>query len=211
MGSDDPSREASADRADAQRERRSRDRYGRDRRERTPRETSGTPETASSGLPDAPRAAAEDAPVQRRSYFDRSAASDAEPAAAEPAGEQTPTPVAAMVATVAAAIPATAPAAATATATPMPKVGVFELPLADLTRIAEDSGLQWVNSDAAKIAAAQAAMAAEPRAVHVPRERAPVVVPDYGPLVLVETKRDLREMTLPFEKAAEPEAAGANS
>ncbi len=92
----------------------------------------------------------------------------------------------------------------------MPRVGRFELPLVDLTRIAEGSGLQWVNSDAAKIAAAQAAMAAEPRAVHVPRERAPVVVPDHGPLVLVETKRDLREVALPFEKPTTAEATGAN-
>jgi ribonuclease E len=34
--------------------------------------------------------------------------------------------------------------------------------------------------------------------VHVPRERPPVVVADEGPLVLVETKRDLRNLQLPF-------------
>jgi ribonuclease E len=35
--------------------------------------------------------------------------------------------------------------------------------------------------------------------VHVPRERAAAVVIDEGPLVLVETRRDLRDLSLPFE------------
>jgi ribonuclease E len=39
--------------------------------------------------------------------------------------------------------------------------------------------------------------------VHVPRERPPAVVIDDSPLVLVETKRDLRDMKLPFETAAQ--------
>ena len=61
------------------------------------------------------------------------------------------------------------------------------------------SGLQWVNSDADKIAAVQAAIAAEPKPVHVPRERPAPVELDDRPLVLVETRRDLRDMKLPFE------------
>ena len=81
----------------------------------------------------------------------------------------------------------------------MPAVGRFELPLQSLHDIASASGLQWVNSDADKIAAVQAAIAAEPKPVHVPRERPPVVVIDEGPLVLVETRRDLSEMRLPFD------------
>ena len=64
--------------------------------------------------------------------------------------------------------------------------------------MASQSGLQWVNSDADKVAAVQAAIAAEPKPIHVPRERAPVVVLDEGPLVLVETRKDLSEMKLPF-------------
>jgi ribonuclease E len=60
-----------------------------------------------------------------------------------------------------------------------------------LHAIAQGSGLEWVNSDADRIAAAQAAIAAEPKPVHVPRERPPVVVMDEGPLVLVETRKDL--------------------
>lgn len=76
----------------------------------------------------------------------------------------------------------------------------FQLPVDELARVAESSGLQWVNSDAERIAAAQAAIAAEPKPVHVPRERPPVVVAEEGPLVLVETRRDLREVALPFEQ-----------
>jgi ribonuclease E len=97
---------------------------------------------------------------------------------------------------------AVAPAAPAAAARALPKVQSYELPLQDLTQVASSSGLQWVNSDASKIAEAQAAMAAEPQTVRVPRERPPAPQLDAGPLVLVETKRDLREVSLPFEQAA---------
>ena len=83
----------------------------------------------------------------------------------------------------------------------MPKVQPFELPLSALTRLAEGSGLQWVNSNAERIAQVQAAIAAEPAAIHVPRERVPVIVVDEGPLVLVETKRNLANTVLPFERS----------
>jgi ribonuclease E len=82
----------------------------------------------------------------------------------------------------------------------MPKVTSFALPTDVLRDVAQGSGLQWVNSDAEKVAAVQAAIAAEPKPIHVPRERAPAASIDTGPLVLVETKRDLRSMTLPFEQ-----------
>jgi ribonuclease E len=82
----------------------------------------------------------------------------------------------------------------------MPKVTTYALPLDSLQQVAQGSGLQWVNSNAERIAAVQAAIAAEPRPVHSPRARPAPVVVDQGSLVLVETKRDLRNMTLPFEK-----------
>lgn len=82
----------------------------------------------------------------------------------------------------------------------MPKLQPFALPLAELAEVAQGSGLSWVNSDAEKIAAVKAAIAAEPKAIHVPRERPAAVQIEAGPLVLVETKRDLRNMTLPFEE-----------
>ena len=65
--------------------------------------------------------------------------------------------------------------------------------------IADGAGLVWVNSDADKIAAAQAAIAAEPAPAPLGREPAPVVVVDDGPLVLVETRKDLSQFKLPFE------------
>ena len=55
-----------------------------------------------------------------------------------------------------------------------------------------------MNSDADKVAAVQAAIAAEPLPVRIPRERPPAVVMNEGPLVLVETRKDLKDMNLPF-------------
>ena len=77
----------------------------------------------------------------------------------------------------------------------------YELPAADLQAVASAAGLEWVGSDAAKVATVQAAMAAEPKPVHVPREPKPPVVIDEGPLVLVETRKDLSQVRLPFESA----------
>jgi ribonuclease E len=73
----------------------------------------------------------------------------------------------------------------------MPRVEPYVLALADLEAVASNSGLQWVNSDPSRVAAVQAAIAAEPKPVHVPRERAPLVVVDEGPLILVETRKEL--------------------
>ena len=44
---------------------------------------------------------------------------------------------------------------------------------------------------------------AEPKPVHVPREPRPVVLVDEGPLILVETRRDLASLQLPFEVEAQ--------
>jgi ribonuclease E len=99
--------------------------------------------------------------------------------------------------------PAMAPAmAAVPAAVPQPAiVPTFVLPMESLQAVAAASGLEWVNSDAEKIRVVQAAMAAEPQPVHVPRERKPVVKIDEGPLVLVETRKDLSQIKLPFEAA----------
>ena len=72
------------------------------------------------------------------------------------------------------------------------------MPMDSLQQVAQNSGLVWVNSDSAKVAAVQAAIAAEPPVVRVPRERPPAVVVNEGPLVLVETRKDLKDMNLPF-------------
>ena len=107
-------------------------------------------------------------------------------------------PVAAPVAATVSVPSAPAPAAVAASTSGLPKVQSFTLPVDSLIEVANSSGLQWVNSDPAKIAVVQAAIAAEPKPVHVPRERPPVVVLDEGPLILVETRKDLSDMKLPF-------------
>ena len=111
--------------------------------------------------------------------------------------------IAPVAAPVVAPAPAPKPAAPTVTAAPaargLPKVASFSLPLEDMQQVAQSSGLEWVNSNADKVAQVQAAIAAEPKPVHVPREPKPAVVLDQGPLVLVETRKDLRDMQLPFE------------
>jgi len=104
-------------------------------------------------------------------------------------------PVAAPVAETRAPAPTAAPAARG-----LPRVQSYALPLSELNQIADTAGLQWVNSDADKVAAVQAAIAAEPKPVHVPRERPAPVVIDEGPLILVETRKDLRDLNLPFEQ-----------
>jgi len=117
--------------------------------------------------------------------------------APEPAPAPTPAPVAVVA-------PAPAPVVVAAPAHPE----AFVLPTAQLASVAESAGLHWVNSDADKIRAVQEAMAREPKPVHVPREAKPVAAVDDGPLVLVETRKDLSQIKLPFETAqgSQPQA-----
>jgi ribonuclease E len=172
----DESRQAEGGSDDGRRDRRSRDRYGRDRRERG--ERGDRPVQAADVATGAEVSPAEQevfagrAPMPQERHAGNGDARAQQPVAAAP---QQP-----------------------ATATALPRVQPFQLPVDALKNVAEGSGLQWVLSDAEKIAAAQSAMAAEPKPAHVPRERPPVQVADEGPLVLVETKRDLRNLNLPF-------------
>ena len=162
------------------REKRSRDRYGRERGPRGEREE----------RPDL-RIPAQPVAVQ---------ASEGETTAIV---SPVPTPVPQVADVAAPAAVPVAPAVAPGASVPsprMPKVASFALPTDTLLEVALGSGLQWVNSDSDKVATVQAAIAAEPKPVHVPRERPAAVSIDTGPLVLVETKRDLRDMTLPFEQ-----------
>jgi ribonuclease E len=101
-------------------------------------------------------------------------------------------PVAAPVAAPVMAAVATPPAAPV-------RIEPFALPTDALHALAADAGLQWVNSDAEKIRQVQAAMAAEPKPMHMPREPRLHVLVDDGPLVLVETRRDLSQQKLPFD------------
>jgi ribonuclease E len=81
----------------------------------------------------------------------------------------------------------------------MPKVQAYELPVQALVTTAHSAGLIWVESDSSKVAQVQALIASAPQPVHVPRERQPLVLIDEGPLVLVETRKDLSAMVLPFD------------
>ena len=210
------------------RERRSRDRYGRDRRNRERQNGSGNDHASFSAGDSgaaiehseiaAPEQAASEAFIPR-SYFSAHANVPV-PSLREPEGlalaEATPAVLPAERAVAQPTHPVVAaqeeapPAATERTASvatgstshaspAMPKVGSYSLPNDALQHIAHAAGLQWVNTDAQKVAAVQAAIAAEVVPAHVPRERpAPIVVQDE-PLVLVETKRDLRDMAMPFE------------
>ena len=211
----------------ASREKRSRDRYGRERKPRGERvESAPTPADAFTEAPsqqdDAPRKSyfkqssdALDAGHAEASLADmgstvqsdvgnasaqeaqpvNAVATVAAPALATAPAASAPERVAPAPVPVAAAPAVTAPAANS-----MPAVASYALPVDQLVGIAQGSGLTWVNSNAEKIAAVQAAIAAEPKPVHVPRERPPVIALDDRPLVLVETRLDLRDISLPFEE-----------
>jgi len=158
------------------RDRRSRDRFGRDRRERGERPVDAAiVATGAEVSPAEMEVFAGHAPLPQEHHASGAAAA---PVPAAPA--------------------AAAPAAQAIRTRGVPRVQPFQLPVDELKNVAEGSGLQWVLSDSEKIAAAQAAMAAEPKPVRVPRERPPAVVIDEGPLVLVETRRDLKNLELPF-------------
>jgi ribonuclease E len=179
------------------RERRSRDRYGRDRRERTDRG-----ERADRGERSEQSSRAEPAPGQAEFFTQDPSAEAANFVQKSPVPGIKPESFA--TESVANTTQATqAVQAAPVAPTSMPKIGSYSLPTSDLQGIASGAGLQWVNSSAERVAAVQAQIAAEPKPAHVPRERQAQIVIDHGPLVLVETKRDLRHMVLPFEQAAQ--------
>jgi ribonuclease E len=88
-------------------------------------------------------------------------------------------------------------------ATPAPvRPEPFILATGALSALAHAAGLEWVQSDGDKIRAAQAAMAAEPAPVRAPREPRRHRLVDDGPLILVETRKDLSQLKLPFETSA---------
>jgi len=154
------------------RERKSRDRYGRDRRGRDSRPPREDAEEGSNAVT---------APNDARMDDEAPAAPAFAPAVTPAVAPIAPPPVA-------------APALKG-----MPRIGSYTLPAADLHTVAATAGLHWVQSDAAKIAQVQAQIAAEPKPVHVPRQR-PVLPPlSTEPLILVETRKDLGGVKFPFD------------
>ncbi len=197
-----------AEAGEGRRRGRGRDRNRRDRSEEGSTETGAAAEGVTTASTE-PVAASYEAP-EYVAPVDHPAA--AEPVlVAEVSEGVEPIAEAPVAAPVREAVPASvvpvAVAAPVVAAAPAPKASVsapaepFVLPLNSLQAVAEAAGLQWVNSDTDKIRAVQAAMASEPAPAHVPRERKPVENTDSGPLVLVETRKDLSQIKLPFETA----------
>jgi ribonuclease E len=166
----------------ATRERRSRDLYGRDRRSRQ-----GTRNNHQAPQDDMQEGA--------------TVAGDEQ---AAPAPHSQPAPEAAIASVASASVVVTAeaaPPAASSRALMSKPATNYQLALQELSTLASNAGLTWVHSDAEKIRLVQAAIAATPKSVHVPREPKPLPAPTQGPLVLIETRRDLAQVVLPFDNS----------
>ncbi|WP_213294168.1 Rne/Rng family ribonuclease [Paraburkholderia sacchari] len=113
---------------------------------------------------------------------------EAPPAAtAEPAAIAQPAPVETRAEAVVAQAEAAAPVAATAT---QHHTQTSVAATADTLRpMLESAGLEWVNTDAAKLRAAQDAAAQVVKPARVPRERKPLPPADSAPMQQVETTR----------------------
>ena len=184
---------------------------GRNRRERGAEDAAPSAEGGAHDVSAAePAASTSFAPVAAAAGMATAAAAVAMSAsadhAAEPAHAATAEPAAepAMVAPMMVTAPAPAPAPVSVPAPAPAPAAPFVLELDQLNNVAETAGLQWVNSDASKIKAAQEAMAREPAPVRVPREiKAPAPMNESA-LVMVETRKDLSQIKLPFENADKP-------
>jgi ribonuclease E len=177
-------------------------RRGRGGRDRNRREFTGETHAgevaAGNGLDAEPHAPTAVQTVEAPSALAADLPSETSTTQAASSGFLMPTAMAAADApAVVAVTPAPSAPAAPLSAKDLP---AYELPLPQLLQVAQSAGLLWVNSDADKVRAAQEAMAREPQPVHVPRVITPVVLPDEGPLVLVETRKDLSQVKLPFEQ-----------
>jgi ribonuclease E len=190
------------------RERRTRDLYGRDHRrghgddgeasgESAPRAEAFAAELASPQPAAQDRTGGASGEQTQRSYFARRAAEEAPAVTAAVPGPVEPDAPAPVAPSTPVAQAAPAPAAP---AHQPPRARSYALPADDLAHVAQAAGLEWVGSDPGKVAAAQAAIAAEPQPVHVPRERPPAAATQDEPLMLVETRQDLGAIPLPFDR-----------
>lgn len=144
--------------------------------------------------------AVESAPIAAESVMTEApAAAEYQAASPVPAQQAAPVAMAPQAAAPAITIEPAQPAPAAAPAVPAPVAAPYRLPTDTLASIASGAGLQWVGSDAEKIRAVQEAMANEPKPMRVPRAPKPRAAIDDSPLVLVETKKDLSQVRLPFD------------
>lgn len=208
-------------------ERRSRDRYGRERRPRGERNErpDGVVETSSVqgeaadmhrpveaqpvSVSNGPVAAAVMTGVAAMAVSHEASSSPAATIAPPPAVEGVPAPV---TRPVVAQVPAAAPVAPVAAEKALPLVQNYVLPTESLVMVASGSGLQWVQSNAEKVMAAQQRIAAElaQQAPLIPRERPAPVVISNEPLVLVETRKDLAQLQSQLFGAQTPAQANVN-
>lgn len=114
------------------------------------------------------------------------------PASVQTAGEPRPAPAAA---------PPLAPSAAPASAA---RPAADALSVEQLQSVVAAAGLVWVQSDPQAVRQVQEELAAQPAPIHVPRERKPAPKVEDGPLVLVETGRELPTLHLP-ENSQQPQ------
>lgn len=200
----EPQADAATDGGERDATRRRRRRGGRGRG----RDEAGTDGTGA-GQEDQAELAVDSAPIAADSVITDTrrvveAQSAEPPPSIAPEVDGGPAPAQAPVMSAAPAAIVPAASATVALVEPTPIATPYLLPTDTLAAIASDAGLQWVNSDVEKIRAAQEAMANEPKPIHVPRQPKPRAVLDDGPLVLVETKKDLSQVRLPFDAGTPP-------
>lgn len=70
------------------------------------------------------------------------------------------------------------------------------LPVQALQTVVLAAGLQWVQSDPARVEQARRAMRKMPAPAHAPRVRKPRATQDEGPLLLVETRQQLPSLQI---------------
>lgn len=85
------------------------------------------------------------------------------------------------------------------TETKPPQIAPSIFPIEELQALTRSANLIWVHSDSDKVRDAQALIAALPRPIHIPRAPRPPSIIDEGPLVLVETRKDLSQLRMPFD------------
>lgn len=86
------------------------------------------------------------------------------------------------------------------TAKPTTENQRYTLPEEKLKTVAQNAGLQWVGTDPQRAAEVQQAIQNEPQPARVPREPKPQPETRDEALVMVETRKDLGNMRLPFEQ-----------
>lgn len=181
--------------SDKNRDRRSRDRYGRERSPR--REGLDKPQDAQSELTiETISSTKDDSTVVQKSYFSVSNATAEQSKESISIAIPKITPQESKVKIVETINP---PVSSPLVKTKMPVVTGFELPVDDLKKVADSSGLNWVNSNPEKIALVQRSIRDEIEPLRIPRERVAQAVISETSLILVETKLDLNDKKLPFE------------